>query len=75
MISLQHYPSGTHRGSQLSHLATEAALIALAGFSAFLLRFEFEIPKLYGPHLKVALAEVTEPDANRGFRLGQRIAG
>ena len=56
MISLPHYPSGTHRGSQLSHLATEAALIALAGFSAFLLRFEFEIPKLYGPHLKVALA-------------------
>jgi FlaA1/EpsC-like NDP-sugar epimerase len=54
---LHHHPSsGTQRTPQLWLVAIEAVLIALAGFGAFLLRFEFEIPALYVPHLKVALA-------------------
>ena len=35
--------------------AAQAALIACAGLGAFLLRFEFEIPRLYRPHLIAAL--------------------
>ncbi len=38
------------------HLFSLAALIAAAGASAFLLRFEFEVPALYLPHLRLALA-------------------
>ncbi len=56
MLLLHHHQSGIQRGPQLLHLAIEALLIALAGLGAFLLRFEFEIPPLYVPHLKVALA-------------------
>jgi FlaA1/EpsC-like NDP-sugar epimerase len=37
------------------HTLVVAALIAAAGSSAFLLRFEFEIPELYLPHLRMAL--------------------
>ncbi len=57
MLPHHHQPSsGTRRRPQLVHAATEAALVALAGVGAFLLRFEFEIPAPYVPHLKVALA-------------------
>ena len=56
MLLLHHHSSGTQRAPLLLHMVTEAVLIALAGFGAFLLRFEFEIPALYVPHLKVALA-------------------
>jgi len=56
MLLLHHHSSGTQRAPLLLHMVTEVVLIALAGFGAFLLRFEFEIPALYVPHLKVALA-------------------
>ena len=46
MLPHHHQPSsGTRRRPQLVHAATEAALVALAGVGAFLLRFEFEIPQ------------------------------
>jgi len=56
MLLLHHHSSGTRWAPLLLHKVTEAVLIALAGFGAFLLRFEFEIPPMYAPHLKVALA-------------------
>ncbi len=37
------------------HPILQAAVIAAAGVSAFLLRFEFEIPEFYLPHLRVAI--------------------
>lgn len=39
----------------LLELIAKAVLIAAAGLSSFLLRFEFEIPAMYFPHLQVAL--------------------
>ncbi len=39
----------------LLELVAKALLIAAAGTSAFLLRFEFEIPAAYLPHLQIAL--------------------
>lgn len=44
------------RELHLWHLVVKAVLIAVAGVCAFLLRFEFEIPAGYLPHLRVALA-------------------
>ena len=43
------------RDLHLLPLAIEAILIVAAGVSAFLLRFEFEMPDGYLPHLRVAL--------------------
>src|SRR6187549_3834335 len=43
------------RRPDLSKLVLEALLIALSGIGAFLLRFEFEIPPFYTPHLLAAL--------------------
>ncbi len=62
------------RGPQLLHIAAELALIAAAGFSAFLLRFEFEIPAHYVPHLRVALAVwvLVKLAVFQGYRLGRR---
>jgi hypothetical protein len=41
--------------SLLFYTLAEAVMIAAAGVSAFLLRFEFEIPHLYLAHLQMAL--------------------
>lgn len=41
--------------SLLFHALTEMVMIAAAGVSAFLLRFEFDIPHLYLVHLQLAL--------------------
>ena len=65
---------GIVRGPQLLHLAAEAAIIATAGFSAFLLRFEFDVPPFYLPHLQVALAVwiVVKLTVFQWYRLDQR---
>ena len=43
------------REHRLFHLLIKVILIVAAGWCAFLLRFEFEIPPFYGPHLRLAL--------------------
>lgn len=43
------------RRPALLNLVVEALLIGLAGFGAFQLRFEFDIPSLYLPHLLAAI--------------------
>jgi FlaA1/EpsC-like NDP-sugar epimerase len=55
MFKLDPNDSPALRGPQLVHLAAEAAMIAAAGLSAFLLRFEFRIPASYLPDLRIAL--------------------
>ncbi len=56
MTPVSTFPSKTLRGeTPLSRMLVKAAMIALAGLAAFLLRFEFEIPKFYLLHLELAL--------------------
>ncbi len=61
-------------GLLLLQLAAEASLILLAGLGAFLLRFEFELPARYLPHLKAALAVwvVVKLGAFQWYRLHRR---
>ena len=67
-------PSNAGPSPQLLHLAAEAILIALSGIGAFLLRFEFEIPGFYVPHLRVALViwVIVKLAAFQWYRLNQR---
>jgi FlaA1/EpsC-like NDP-sugar epimerase len=55
-------------------MAAEVALIALSGMGAFLLRFEFDIPSRYVPHLQVALIVwiTVKLLAFQWYRLNQR---
>lgn len=62
------------RALKILHTAVDLCLIALAGWAAFLLRFEFDVPLFYESHLQTALCVwvVMKLAVFHWYRLNQR---